>query len=75
VAPFRREFGGIAVCHRELCPATSGSVSFFDEALGSAESVEFDASGSTIPACEINRLKRFRSLVRLAFSIDQALYK
>lgn len=41
--------------------------SFFDEALGSAENARFDASGSTIPTCEKNRLKRFRSLVRLAF--------
>ena len=46
---------------------------YFDEALGSAENVQFDASGSEMPTMERHRIKRFRYLAGLAFSIDQAL--
>lgn len=49
---------------------------YFDEALGSAEriaDVETSVSCPAIPAHEIGRLKRFRCLVGLVFSIDHAL--
>eukprot|EP00438_Fugacium_kawagutii_P029410 Skav223391 [mRNA] locus=scaffold2634:509367:510071:- [translate_table: standard] len=45
---------------------------YFDEALGSVEQV---AASNTMPPYEIKRIKRFHSLVGLAFSIDQALFQ